>query len=134
MGDLETQISLFELTARQLEPNEGERKETQDPIIKYTNQFLNNVNDLSVFNTINYEIGNHFSSEFNENSEPIDSILKHLKEHVHYPGINAASGVVIIADLGLPGLGRIFCSCCCCSFFVTFAAPDPFTATFCVLM
>jgi len=104
LGDLETQISLFELSARQLEPNESKRKETQNPIIEYTNQFLNNVNDIPVFNSINYEIENHFSSEFNENSEPIDSILKHLKEHVHYPGINAASG----GHLGyIPG-GGIF--------------------------
>ncbi|MBL4624706.1 MAG: amino acid decarboxylase, partial [Flavobacteriales bacterium] len=75
-----------------LEPNENEREEIHQPVINYAQKFLNTVNQTKVYNQIDYEIEDHFSARFTIENQSIEEALNHVKDFVHFPGLNPAAG------------------------------------------
>ena len=92
MSALINKLKALENISKELEPNEEKREAIHQPIISYVQQFLNTVNQTKVYNKIDYEIEDYFSSDFGNGGEPIDKAISHVRDYVHFPGLNPASG------------------------------------------
>ncbi|MBL4652930.1 MAG: aminotransferase class V-fold PLP-dependent enzyme [Flavobacteriales bacterium] len=92
MSEIIDKLAVLETVSKKLEPNEKIREEIHRPIINYAQHFLNTVNQTKVYNKIDYEIEDHFPSDFDDQGEPIEKAINHIRDYVHFPGLNPASG------------------------------------------
>ena len=84
-------IAEKERLAKELEPDERNRSQTNSEVIKYANYFLNNVNDLKAFQPYDADISKRFSDNF-DLPETLLDILDKILKNVDEPGLNPASG------------------------------------------
>jgi len=74
-----------------LEPDSNDREFFISKIIKYTENFLTNINEIPVYRTTIDNGSGIYNSPISENPTSIDDLLKILKVNVDTPGINPAS-------------------------------------------
>jgi aromatic-L-amino-acid/L-tryptophan decarboxylase len=74
-----------------LEPAAPERLSSLKKIIDYSEDFLQNIDNLPSYNTIDHKGIGIYDSPIGEESGNIDEILKLLKDNVDSPGLNPAS-------------------------------------------
>ncbi len=85
-------IRQLEAEAMKLDQQADDRKELQQKVLEYSNRYLEQLSDLPAYNDDGYDLESFDSSEFTDASSSIEELLKYVEEHVHQPGINAASG------------------------------------------
>lgn len=85
-------IRELEKMARQLEPDSTARASLREPVIDYTEDFLNTIYDRKAYET---DYGNpqaFFESPVSEEGKDVEELLTYLQENVDKPGLNPASG------------------------------------------
>ena len=82
----------LETTARLLEPTQAEREITRKKVIDYSENFLNNIESLNVFNPPGDKGLGLLDSPISENGIGIDEAIGLIRENVDTPGLNPASG------------------------------------------
>ncbi len=84
-------ISNLEKIARILEPDSSQRKQWNDKVINYTDQFLDELNDLNAYNEKSNNGIGLLDFPIKEDGTDMSTLLKLIKEEVDYPALNAAS-------------------------------------------
>ena len=82
----------LEQLARQLEPDESERRPSREAVIEYSESFLNNIADLHTYNPIELKGRGLCDSPISEHGIGVDETIDLIREHVDTPGLNPASG------------------------------------------
>ncbi len=86
-----SRIKKLELISKNLEPLAEGREEWSEAVHKYTEDFLDNLEDKKAF-TVSEHLGKGIENlQIEENGKPIDELLKCLKENVDTPNLNPAS-------------------------------------------
>ncbi|MCA6074440.1 pyridoxal phosphate-dependent decarboxylase family protein [Fulvivirga sedimenti] len=85
-------IRKLEAEAIQLDPSSQTRTELQKDVLRYSNDFLDNLSNLPTYNQDGYDLDSFAPDEFIDEPTSADKLLKYVEDHVHQPGINAASG------------------------------------------
>jgi aromatic-L-amino-acid/L-tryptophan decarboxylase len=105
-NNLLTELKKLEKSARTLEPTPEQRENIRKKIIKFSENFLNNIYNVNAFNQYNKGSKNWFSDNYSQ-TEKIDSLLSELSSKVCIPGLNPASP----GHLGyIPGGGLYYSS------------------------
>lgn len=85
-------IKELEKIALQLEPGRKERKAVRKKVIDYTEDFLNNIDELKAFAVSKQKGAGLLKFPISERSISIDKALGLVGDHVDTPGLNPASG------------------------------------------
>ena len=104
LKDIEKELARLEPQARQLEPSSELRKEYQEKVIDYSNEFLDQIETLPAY--IQTKEKGKGIRQFSITDEPakLDDLIHAIQSHIDIPGLNPASG----GHLGyIPG-GGIF--------------------------
>jgi glutamate/tyrosine decarboxylase-like PLP-dependent enzyme len=102
---VEKKILQLEKISRLLEPARDERKKVRGKVVKYTEDFLEKIEDAKAYNTTPDKGIALLASPINDEPAPIDELLRLLEKNVDFPGLNPASG----GHLGyIPGGGIYF--------------------------
>ena len=101
-----SRIRKYERVGRALHLDPEARRNLQQETLRFSNDFLDSIEDLSAFNGNDYDRPSFPDGIFTEEGSDLSGLLEYLDEHVHKSGINAASG----KHLGfIPG-GGLFAS------------------------
>jgi len=82
----------LENIARNLEPSALDREAVREKVIDYSEQFLDNVENINAFNISDTKGVGLLDSPISETGIGIDEALSLIKENVDTPGLNPASG------------------------------------------
>ena len=82
----------LEKTSRLLEPPAQDREAVREKVIDYSEQFLNNVENIKAFNISDTKGIGLLDSPISETGIGIDEALSLIEENVDTPGLNPASG------------------------------------------
>jgi len=85
-------IRKLELASRVLEPNAAAREAVRSHVVKYSEDFLNNVDDLKAFNISDAKGIGLLDSPIAEEGIGIDEAISLIRDNVDEPGLNPASG------------------------------------------
>ena len=86
------EILALERQARLLEPNEAARRSSREAVIKYSENFLNNIENLRTYNPTESKGDGLLYSPISEDGIGIDEAIELIRENVDTPGLNPASG------------------------------------------
>jgi aromatic-L-amino-acid decarboxylase len=86
------QILQLERTARLLEPSAPERANVRDSVLRYSESFLDSIEDLNAFNVSEDKGKALLDAPIVEEGIRIDEAISLLRENVDEPGLNPASG------------------------------------------
>jgi aromatic-L-amino-acid/L-tryptophan decarboxylase len=89
---MKKQILSLEKMARSLEPSASERMSTRQRVLDYSEDFLNNIENLKAFNLTDDKGIGLLGSPISEKGIGIDKAIGLLRKHVDTPGLNPASG------------------------------------------
>lgn len=102
---MKEKIRQLEELSRLLEPTSEERKNARDEVLKYTEEFLENIEKANAYNSVSNKGTALLGSPIAEEPAMIDELIEILKEDVDSPGLNPASG----GHLGyIPGGGLYY--------------------------
>jgi aromatic-L-amino-acid/L-tryptophan decarboxylase len=97
----------LEKMARQLEPSPQHRAEAQKQVLGYTEDFLNKIETMPVYNTTTDKGAGLLDSPISDEPITISDAISLIRDNVDYPGLNPASG----GHLGyIPGGGIYYAS------------------------
>jgi aromatic-L-amino-acid/L-tryptophan decarboxylase len=85
-------IIQLERTARLLEPSAPERADVRDSVLRYSESFLDSIEDLNAFNVSEDKGKALLDAPIGEEGIRIDEVISLLRENVDEPGLNPASG------------------------------------------
>jgi glutamate/tyrosine decarboxylase-like PLP-dependent enzyme len=85
-------IKELEKLAKQLEPGSRERKAVRKKVIRYTEDFLDNIGELKAYVTTKKKGSALLKSPVSDLPIDIDKALQLIEENVDTPGLNPASG------------------------------------------
>ena len=85
-------IRKLELASRVLEPNAAAREAVRSHVVKYSEDFLDNVEDLKAFNISDAKGIGLLDSPIAEEGIGIDEAISLIRDNVDEPGLNPASG------------------------------------------
>ena len=97
-------IEQLRLLAQPLEPNAEQRFRWREPVIQYTEAFLESAADLPAFQTTEDEGTGILDSPIAEAPIPIEQVLALLKDHVDRPGGNEGTTPGFLAFIPSGGL------------------------------
>ena len=86
------QILQLERSARLLEPSAPERANVRGSVLRYSESFLDNIEDLNAFNLSEDKGKALLDAPIGEEGIRIDEVISLLRENVDEPGLNPASG------------------------------------------
>lgn len=89
---MQKELKKLEIIAKQLEPGTKNRKLVRKKIISYTENFLNNIDELPAFVDSKDNGRNLLKEKIKEKGINTDKALKLLKQNVDNNGLNPASG------------------------------------------
>lgn len=82
----------LENLSRRLEPDDKQRAATRESVIRYSEEFLENIEDLKAYSVSDDRGFGLLLSPFSEKGIGIDEALDLIAENVDSPGLNPASG------------------------------------------
>jgi len=85
------EILRLEHQARQLEPDENARATSRQRVVEYSEDFLNNIDDVITYNSTETKGSGLLDSPISENGIGIDQVIDLIRENVDTPGLNPAS-------------------------------------------
>ena len=85
-------IRKLELASRVLEPNAAAREAVRSHVVKYAEDFLDNIEDLKAFNISDAKGIGLLDSPISEEGIGIDEAISLIRDNVDTPGLNPASG------------------------------------------
>lgn len=85
-------LAKLEKLSRKLEPTKGERKAARKKVLKYTEKFLNEIENIKAFQFKSNKGIGLLQSPIREKPTRMETLLKLIKENVDYPSLNPASG------------------------------------------
>lgn len=85
-------ITQLEKQARLLEPDSVDRKQLRESVLKYTEHFLNTVNDLNAYNLESDKGKAILDSPISEEPADINQLIDIIEKNVDFPSLNPASG------------------------------------------
>lgn len=86
------EIRRLEEIGRRLEPSSDERADTRERVVKYSEEFLENIEDLKAFNISDDKGIGLLDSPISDEGIGIDEAMDLIRENVDRPGLNPASG------------------------------------------
>src|SRR5688572_23953417 len=86
------QLLDLEQKARLLEPSALERADVRDSVLRYSESFLDSIEDLNAFNVSDDKGKALLDAPITEEGIKIDEAISLLRENVDEPGLNPASG------------------------------------------
>ncbi len=86
------EILKFESLSRLLEPAAGERDAVRGRVVEYSEEFLENIDELKAFNLTEDKGRGILDSPITEDGIGIDAAISLIRENVNKPGLNPASG------------------------------------------
>lgn len=95
VSPLETELERIrelEKIARSLEPSVDAREHSRSAVIRYSEDFLNNIESLKAFNASSDNGIGILDSPITESGIDIDEAISLIRENVDTPGLNPASG------------------------------------------
>lgn len=92
MNDIRSQILELEAKSRVLEPDRSQRESVRNQILDYTERFLENIDQLNVWNDSESKGAGLYDDPIKEDPSSIEDLLISVKENVDDPHLNAASG------------------------------------------
>ncbi len=92
VSDLRLQLAILEAEARRLEPNASVRAKMREPVVNYTEDFLNSVGSLNAYNKTEAKGRGIHDSPIAEEGIDIGTALELIRTNVDTPGLNPASG------------------------------------------
>lgn len=88
---MEKQLRRLERSARRLEPSPKKRKNAQDHVLAYTEQFLDTLEQTKAFVPTKNQGAGLLQAPISEKGIGIKKALELVKQHVDHPGLNPAS-------------------------------------------
>jgi len=85
-------IKALEEAAKLLEPNRKSRQQMRQAVVDYTENFLDQIDDLKAYNVTEDNGKALWNFPISEEGRPMDSLLAVIKDNVDRPGLNPASG------------------------------------------
>lgn len=85
-------IKLLETFITALEPDDSERQRMTQAVLKYAEEFLQNIHNLPAFTPSDTKGIGLYDSPIQDEPVGIDEVLRLLKNNVDIPGLNPASG------------------------------------------
>ena len=85
-------IGELEKIARALEPSVREREQTRSAVLRYSENFLDNIESIKTFNPSSENGIGLLDSPISESGIDIDEAISLIRENVDTPGLNPASG------------------------------------------
>lgn len=91
-SDLRKRITGLEAVSRRLEPDAGQRKNDQEKVLRYGEEFLNRIYDIPAYVVSEDKGRGLYESPFSEEPGNINAALGLLHDNVDVTGLNPASG------------------------------------------
>src|SRR5438128_967004 len=90
--NIKERLRELENESRLLEPSPQDRKDAQQRVIDYSEQFLNAIETTKTFNLVKDDGSAADSLRIQEDAVGLDEALRVIAEKVDFPGLNPASG------------------------------------------
>lgn len=82
----------FQKLSAALEPNAGDRNRVRGEVVKYSEDFLERIEEINAYNAISDKGAALRDSPIADEAAPIDELIELLRENVDFPALNPASG------------------------------------------